>query len=131
MQSKDHRRIEERHLSVYAIELSEVELAHARILIIVHKTTTLLANGSQNTSRHVYLSSLPPAKGCAESFATLIRGHWGGCENRNHWVLDQIFREDDTRSKNWKLSANLAVTRAALLNLEARALPEKSWTEIR
>ncbi len=108
-----------------------MELAHARSLIIVHKTTTLLAKGDQSTSRHVYLSSLPPVKGCAESFATLIRGHWGGCENRNHWVREHIFREDDTRSKNWKLNANLAVTRAGLLNLKARVLPEKSWTEIR
>ena len=108
-----------------------MELAHARSLIIVHKTTTSLARGSQSASRHVYLSSLPPDKGCAERFATLIRGHWGGCENRNHWVRDHIFREDDTRSKNWSLNANLAVTRAALLNLKARFLPEKSWTEIR
>lgn len=108
-----------------------MELAHARSLIIVHKTTTLLAKGIESTSRHVYLSSLPSVKGCAESFATLIRGHWGGCENRNHWVRDHIFREDDTRSKNWKLNANLAVTRAGLLNLKARLLPKKSWTEIR
>jgi predicted transposase YbfD/YdcC len=108
-----------------------VELAHARSLIIVHKTTTSLATGSQSASRQVYLSSLPPVKGCAENFATLIRGHWGGSENRNHWVRDHIFREDDTRSKNWKLNANLAVTRAGLLNLKARLLPDKSWTEIR
>jgi hypothetical protein len=46
-------------------------------------------------------------------------------------VRDHIFREDDTRSKNWNLNANLAITRAGLLNLKARVLPEKSWTEIR
>ena len=108
-----------------------MELAHARSLIIVHKTTTRQNEDKEVHSRHVYLSSLPPVKRCAENFATLIRGHWGGCENRNHWVRDHIFREDDTRSKNWKLNANLAVTRAGLLNLKAQLLPEKSWTEIR
>ena len=108
-----------------------MELAHARSLIIVHKTTTSQSKEKEVHSRHVYLSSLPPDKGCAERFATLIRGHWGGSENRNHWVRDHIFREDDTRSKNWNLNANLAVTRAGLLNLKARLLPDKSWPEIR
>ena len=108
-----------------------MELAQARSLIIVHKTTTVQSTEKEVHSRHVYLSSLPPGKGCAERLATLIRGHWGGSENRNHWVRDHIFREDDTRSKNWKLNANLAVTRAGLLNLKARLLPCKSWTEVR
>lgn len=108
-----------------------MELAHARSLTIVHKTTTSQSKEKEVHSRHVYLSSLPPNKGCAERFATLIRGHWGGSENRNHWVRDHIFREDDTRSKNWNLNANLAITRSALLNLKARLLHDKSWTEIR
>lgn len=108
-----------------------MELGHARSRIIVHKTTLLQSKEKEVRSRHVYLSSLPPQKGCAQRFAALIRGHWGSRENRNHWVRDHIFREDDTRSKNWNLNANLAITRAGLLNLKARALPEKSWTEIR
>ena len=72
-----------------------------------------------------------PRKDAQNALPHLIRGHWGGSENRNHWVRDHIFREDNTRSKNWHLNANLAITRAALLNLKARVFPRKSWTEIR
>jgi predicted transposase YbfD/YdcC len=76
-----------------------------------------------------YLSSHPPR--CAESFAGLVRGHWGGCEIRNHWVRDAIFEEDSTRSKNLNLNANLAILRAALIALKSRLAPDKSWPFIR
>ena len=39
----------------------------------------------------------------------LIRGHWGGVENRNHWSKDAIWREDATRSRNPNLVGNLAL----------------------
>lgn len=119
-----------REISAYPVEPTEVELAHARTLIIVHKTTTT-SDGTVAQSRHVYISSLPSKGGCAKHFAQLIRGHWAGCEIRNHWIRDHIFKEDQTRSKNWKLNANLALTRAALINLKAQLLPDKSWPEIK
>jgi len=46
-------------------------------------------------------------------------------------VRDHIFREDCTRSKNWKINANLALTRTALLTIKAQLLPEQSWPEIK
>ena len=45
----------------------------------------------------------------------LIRGHWAGVEIRNHWRRDVIFGEDDSRSRNPNLLANLALIRSALL----------------
>jgi hypothetical protein len=39
-----------------------------------------------------FLTSL--AQQNAERFARLVRGHWGGCEIRNHWVRDTQFKED-------------------------------------
>ncbi len=76
-----------------------------------------------------YLSCHHPRR--AEFFAQLIRGHWGGCEIRNHWVRDAIFEEDSTRSKNVNLNGNLAVLRGALVALKARLAPDKSWPFIR
>lgn len=80
-------------------------------------------------STSYYLSSHPPRR--AEFFAHLIRGHWGGCEIRNHWVRDALFEEDSTRSKNINLNGNLAVLRSALIALKAALAPGKTWPFIR
>jgi hypothetical protein len=37
-----------------------------------------------------YITTEPPAKGCARRFGELARGHWGGCEIRNHRVRDTL-----------------------------------------
>jgi len=75
-----------------------------------------------------YLSSLPPRP--AECFAKLVRGHWGGCEIRNHWTRDVLFEEDATRSRNLNLNGNLAVLRCALIALKARLAAHLPWPEI-
>ena len=96
---------------------------------MVEKTST---KGSEPQSEEqtcsYYLSSHPPRD--AEFFAELIRGHWGGCEIRNHWVRDALWGEDSTRSKNLHLNANLAILRAALIALKSRLTPERSWPHI-
>jgi hypothetical protein len=46
---------------------------------------------------------------------------------RNHWVRDELFEEDATRSKNLNLNGNLAVLRAALISLKADLCPQRSW----
>lgn len=75
-----------------------------------------------------YLSSRLP--GAAEIFAHLIRGHWGGCEIRNHWVRDELWEEDQTRSRNWNLNANLAILRVALISVRFRQGVTRSWPDI-
>jgi len=96
------------------IEPSASGLPHVRSLI---KTTI---------SSHV--SSLVPQR--AQRFGTLIRGHWGGCEIRNHWVRDALWGEDTTLSKNKNLNGNLAVLRCALTALKGRHAKDRSWTTI-
>jgi hypothetical protein len=95
-----------------------------RSLIVVHKTSATAARPDEATTSY-YVSSRRP--GPAEEFARLIRGHWGGCEIRNHWVRDALWAEDKTRSKNWTLNANLALLRAALIALRAQAAAHLSW----
>jgi len=116
-------------VKVWPVEPTEVELPHARSLIVVDKTV-ILSDGETTRSRHVYASSLPCRKGCPEHFARLVRGHWGGCENRNHWVRDHVFGEDKTRSKNWRLNANLALLRMAALRVRTELLPDVPWFQI-
>jgi len=96
-----------------------------RSLVVVHKTS--IRQGKETASTRYYLSSLDCEKTKAARFDELVRGHWGGCENRNHWVRDHLMREDDTRSNNWNLNSNLAIARAAVLHLKGNLLRGETW----
>lgn len=128
----------------------EIGLPHVRTLVVVEKKSTSKkgkpktgamgdtatpgthrqgeAKEAEDTVSY-YLSCHHPRR--AEFFAELIRGHWGGCEIRNHWVRDAIFEEDSTRSKNLNLNGNLAILRGALVALKARLVLDRSWPFIR
>lgn len=67
------------------------------------------------TSRETsyYLSSLD---GTAATFARAVRSHWG-IENREHWVLDVAFREDESRVRVGDGAENVGMLRRIALNL--------------
>lgn len=106
------------------MEPLDVNLPHVRSLTVVHKTSAVGTAPDVATTSY-YLSSRLP--GPAKPFAAAIRGHWGGCEIRNHWVRDALWAEDRTRSKNWHFNANLAVLRAGLIALRADRAADLSW----
>jgi hypothetical protein len=68
--------------------------------------------------------------GPAEPLAQLIRGHWGGCEIRNHGTRDVQWEEDKTRSGNWALNACMAILRVALISVKFRQGITLSWPRI-
>ena len=110
-------------------------LPHVRSLIRVSKTTrsskggpSAVGSAEPESTVHFYVSNLPPQS--PERFARLIRGHWGGCESRNHWVRDAQFEEDATRSNNPNLNGNLAVLRSALIALKHSVVPDLSWPDL-
>lgn len=65
------------------------------------------------TERRYYLTSLD---GGVERFAQASRDHWG-IENRLHWSLDVVFREDDSRIRNDHAPENMTLIRKIALNL--------------
>jgi len=65
------------------------------------------------TERRYYLASLPAD---AAHLADVIRSHWS-IENRLHWVLDVVFREDRCRVRDGHAPENLAILRHFALNL--------------
>lgn len=62
----------------------------------------------------------------AEMFARVVRAHWG-IENRLHWMLDMVFREDLTRLRSGNAPENMAIVRHVALNLLSRARPVTSF----
>jgi len=60
-----------------------------------------------------YISS---RRGSAEELGSAARAHWG-IENGLHWVLDVIFREDDSRLKDRTAAENLGMLRRVAASL--------------
>jgi predicted transposase YbfD/YdcC len=70
-------------------------------------------NGHISKERRYYLSSLPLE---IETFSRAVRSHWG-IENKVHWILDVIFREDQSRARSGFAAENLATLRRLALNM--------------
>lgn len=70
-------------------------------------------NGHIESEQRYYISSIPFN---ANLIMTSIHQHWG-IENRLHWVLDVVFREDDSRIRKDYGAENFAVIRHIALNL--------------
>ena len=54
--------------------------------------------------------------GTARAYLDAIRGHWG-IEDSLHWVLDVVFREDDSRHHAGNSGEDLAVLRRLAISL--------------
>jgi predicted transposase YbfD/YdcC len=69
-----------------------------------------------------YLSSLATD---AATFNGLVRNHWG-IENNLHWMLDVVFREDQSRTRRGNAPENLATVRKTALQLLNQATDKES-----
>jgi predicted transposase YbfD/YdcC len=70
--------------------------------------------GEHETSETVYY--LSTHENDAAFVAEAIRSHWE-VENKAHWVLDVIMREDDSRIRKGHAAENMAIFRRLCLNL--------------
>lgn len=70
-------------------------------------------NGQTSVEERLFISS---TDGSAQTFGQAVRWHWG-VENSVHWVLDVVWREDDSRMLVGKGPENLAVLRRIALNV--------------
>jgi len=74
-----------------------------------------------------YISSLEPDAGL---FAKAVRSHWG-IENRVHWVLDMVFREDESRIRMGHSAKNMSVIRRIAMNVIRRDVGSKKSLKLR
>jgi predicted transposase YbfD/YdcC len=81
--------------------------------------TEVERNGKIECETRYYLRSIAL---CALTFARVVRAHWVA-ENRLHWVLDVIFREDLARFRADDGPQNMAIIRHTSLNLLSRTKP--------
>ncbi len=90
------------------------------------ETQTALSNGSERRETRYYLSSMSPD---AAHHLDCSRKHWG-IENSCHWVLDVVFREDQSRARSGDCAQNLSTLRRFALNL-LKTEPSKPKEPIR
>jgi predicted transposase YbfD/YdcC len=126
---KGHGRIEERTVTV-AREVDwltgsrhypgELRLPGVTTLVRVSSRTELKDRCRFDTRHYVASAALS-----AQAAAHAVRGHWG-IENRLHWVLDVVFKDDLCRLRTGHGAKNMAVVRHFALNLVRTVADRKS-----
>lgn len=107
--NKDHGRGEKR--VIYAtkkVDYLDATDDWEELNSIVLVESTRIINDKTSTHKRIYISSL--TDNLPESYAGIIRGHWG-IENGLHWHLDLTFGEDDSRVRKDNGPMNLNIFR--------------------
>ena len=126
---KEHGRIETRR--IWQVEVppgrlpEQSEWAGLKSVAVVQAVREVGTKVSRE--ERYYLSSLPAD---AEQIAQVIRDRWK-IENSCHWVLDVVFREDDSRVRVGNAAENFAVVRRWALSLlqQERSTPRSIKTK--
>jgi predicted transposase YbfD/YdcC len=126
---KGHGRIEERTVTV-AHEVDwlrgdkhfpgELRLPGVASIIKVAARAELKDRDRFDTRYYISSAALT-----AKAAANAVRGHWG-IENRLHWVLDVVFKDDQSRLRTGHGAKNMAVVRHFAINLVRQTKDKKS-----
>ena len=116
----NHGRIEERTcvvvpaLQLEAKQMEEVELwKDLKSVAMIGYTQTEKNTGVVKKETRFFISSLNPD---AEKIAQSVREHWY-IENKLHWILDVVYKEDDSRIRTGFAPHNLSAIKKLTLNL--------------
>jgi len=111
---KGHGRIEIRRCEVFEKGLIvDLDNRWEKLNTVIKITATReFTSGKTEKQERYYISSLNTER----DFNNMIRSHWG-IENKLHWVLDVVFREDEQRKRAKHAAKNFAMVRKIALNL--------------
>lgn len=96
-----------------AVDPGDVNFPHVETVIKVQRKSS--ASKSQKYETCYYISSQASTAYTPKQWLSLIRGHWGGIEIRNHWRKDACLYEDKTSSRNPNIVGTFAMLRNILL----------------
>jgi predicted transposase YbfD/YdcC len=126
-----HGRVDERGLVLRPVEPTAINFPFARTLVAIQSRRTVKRTGQSSFETRYYLSSQEAVERSHPEWIQLIRDHWGGVENRNHWRRDALWGEDRTRSRKPNVVANLALLRSAASRLLNDHYPDQNHAELR
>ena len=84
-------------------------------------------NGKSKTETRYFISS---ERRNGKKFAGYVRGHWG-IETSLHWVLDVVFREDESRVRDRTLADNISWIRRFAITLYKQHPAKRSMAQKR
>lgn len=109
----NRNRIEQRKCLVTealdGLQLKEPWPGMKSCLLIESKRTK---EGQESTESRFYISSLPAN---AQLHNSIVRSHWA-VENSLHWVMDMVFREDESRIRSGFGAENMSLIKHVALN---------------
>ena len=82
-------------------------------VVKIDSTRMEVLTSKQTKENRYYITSL---KKDAKEMNQLIRGHWG-IENKLHWTLDVLFKEDLSRVRKDNAPENFSIIRRIAFNL--------------
>jgi hypothetical protein len=98
-----------------AVDPLDVDFPYVQTVIRVTRDSTAFKKPEDKTPGY-YVSSEPISRYTPQAWLNHIRGHWGGCEIRNHWRKDACLFEDKTPSRNPNIVASFALLRNCLFH---------------
>jgi len=120
----DHGRIETRKVLALDSKIIETQLdlkKWANIKSIVKVVYTDVLNN--NTETRYFISTLPPTD--IKKIGNSIRSHWH--IESLHWVLDVVFKEDDSRIRDEITAQNIAWYRKMAISLLSKDVSKMSY----
>lgn len=111
---KDHGRLEKRIYSLTCeVQNLDAKLNWPGLKCIGRVRSIREVDGKTSDETRYFISSRQMG---TEEFAKAVRSHWG-IENKLHWVLDIVFRDDENRARIRNSAANLVTLKHITLNL--------------
>ena len=124
----DHGRVEERTYTVLPLMyLYSFKKIWRGLQTFIKVESRVYQNGEETNVSRYYISSLPLKK--VKKITQAIRQHWH-IENRLHWRLDVIFREDESRIRRGYAGENISMIRKMVLNILDRETTFNAGKEI-